>query len=79
MTCAQSPAELAAEEILALPERELLQPLSIVAPTQINMPVPTQIVVAPTLAVGGDVNAGSQANLVQAFQNGASEVSIEND
>ncbi len=28
-------AELAAEEVLALPERELLEPLNIVAPTQL--------------------------------------------
>ena len=29
--------ELAAEEVLALPERELLEPLNIVAPTQLML------------------------------------------
>ncbi len=61
--------ELAAEEVLALPERELLEYLG-----PVNIVAPTQIVLALNLAfistddVAGDVLVG-QFNDVEAYQN----------
>ena len=67
-------AELAAEEVLALPERELLEPLNIVAPTQIV--VAANLAFIETDDVEGDVFV-AQANYVEAYQN--TEAYIEND
>ena len=66
--------ELAAQEVLVLPERELLEPLTIVAPTQLV--AAANLAFIETDDVGGDVLVG-QANWVEAYQN--TEVYIDND
>ena len=69
--------ELAAEEVLALPERELLDywgPVNIVAPTQCVLAL--NLAVITTDDVGGDVVV-AQVNTVQAYQN--TEVYVVND
>ncbi len=66
--------ELAAEEVLALPERELLEPLNIVAPTQIVLAL--NLAFIETDDVGGDVVV-VQDNDVEAYQN--TEAYIFND
>ena len=66
--------ELAAEEVLALPERALLDTITIVAPTQIVLAL--NLAVITTDDVGGDVVV-AQVNTVQAYQN--TEVYVVND
>ena len=67
-------AELAAEEVLALPERALLEPLTIVAPLQIA--AAANLADITTGDVGGSVVV-AQANEVCAYQN--TEAYIDND
>ena len=67
-------AELAAEEVLALPERELLEPLTIVAPTQIVLAL--NLAFIQTDDVEGDVVV-VQDNCVYAEQDTVAV--IEND
>ncbi len=57
-------AKLAAQEILALPDRELLQPLTIVAPIQLTATANLNAVAADN---GGDAS-GQQANPVNSAQ-----------
>ena len=57
-------AKLAAQEILALPDRELLQPLTIVAPAQLTVVANVNAVEADN---AGDAS-GQQANPVNAAQ-----------
>ncbi len=64
-------AELAAEEVLALPERELLEPLNIVAPTQIVLAL--NLAFISTDDVEGDVVV-AQYNDVEAYQNTYAEI-----
>ncbi len=64
-------AELAAEEVVALPERELLEPLNIVAPTQIVLAL--NLAYIETDDVGGDVVV-AQFNDVEAYQNTYAEI-----
>ena len=66
--------ELAAEEVLALPERELLEPLTIVAPTQIVLAA--NLAFIETDDVEGDVVV-VQDNCVYAEQDTVAV--IEND
>jgi hypothetical protein len=63
--------ELAAEEILALPERELLEPLTIVAPTQLVAAL--NLAFIQTDDVEGDVVV-AQYNDVEAYQNTYAEI-----
>ncbi len=58
--------ELAAQEVLALPERELLEPITIVAPTQVVLAL--NLAFINTDDVAGDVGVG-QFNDVEAYQN----------
>ncbi len=58
-------AELAAEEVVALPERELLEPLNIVAPTQVVAAL--NLAFISTDDVEGDVVV-AQYNDVEAYQ-----------
>ncbi len=67
-------AELAAEEVLALPERELLEPITIVAPTQIVLAL--NLAFISTDDVEGDVVV-VQDNCVYAEQDTVAV--IEND
>ena len=67
-------AELAAEEVVALPERELLEPLNIVAPTQIVLAL--NLAFIQTDDVEGDVVV-VQDNCVYAEQDTVAV--IEND
>ena len=67
-------AELAAEEVVALPERELLEPLTIVAPVQLV--AAANVAFIETDDVGGDVLV-VQYNDVYAEQN--TFAFIEND
>ena len=57
-------AKLAAQEILALPDRELLQPLTIIAPIQLTATANLNVAAA---ANAGDASA-QQANPVNAAQ-----------
>ena len=57
-------AKLAAQEILALPDRELLQPLTVIAPVQLTATANLNAVAA---ANGGDAS-GQQANPVNSAQ-----------
>ena len=66
--------ELAAQSVLALPERELLEPLTIVAPLQIA--AAANLADITTGDVGGSVVV-AQANAVEAYQN--TEAYIDND
>ena len=63
--------ELAAQEVLVLPERELLEPITIVAPTQIV--AAANLAFIETDDVGGDVLVG-QANCVYAEQDTYAEI-----
>ncbi len=63
--------ELAAEEVLALPERELLDTLTIVAPVQIAAAL--NLADITTDDVDGDLVV-AQANYVKAVQNTYAEV-----
>ncbi len=67
-------AELAAEEVVALPERELLEPITIVAPTQIVLAL--NLAFISTDDVEGDVVV-VQDNCVYAEQDTVAV--IEND
>jgi len=66
--------ELAAEEVLALPERELLQPTNTVSPAQLVLAL--NLATITTGDVGGDVAVG-QANAVTAEQ--TTTVAITNE
>ncbi len=66
--------ELAAEEVLALPERELLDTLTVVAPVQLALAA--NLAWIETDDVGGDLVV-AQANAVYAEQN--TEAYIDND
>ena len=66
--------ELAAQEVLALPERELLEPVTIVAPVQVVAAL--NLAFIETDDVEGDVVV-AQANEVCAYQN--TETYIDND
>ena len=57
-------AKLAAQEILALPDRELLQPITIITPAQLTAVANLNAVAA---AEGGDAS-GQQANPVNSAQ-----------
>ena len=57
-------AKLAAQEVLALPDRELLQPLTTIAPVQLTAVANLNAVAA---AGAGDAS-GQQANTVNAAQ-----------
>ena len=66
--------ELAAQEVLALPERELLQPTNTVSPAQLALAL--NLADITTGDVGGSVVV-AQANAVEAYQN--TEAYIDND
>ena len=66
--------ELAAQEVLALPDRELLQPTNTVSPAQLALAL--NLADITTGDVGGDVGVG-QANDVTAEQN--TTVAITNE
>ncbi len=66
--------ELAAQEVLALPERELLQPTNIVSPAQLALAL--NLATITTDDVEGSVVVG-QANAVTAYQN--TDVDITNE
>ena len=66
--------ELAAQEVLALPERELLQPTNTVSPAQLVLAL--NLADITTGDVEGDVVVG-QANDVEAYQN--TTVAITNE
>ncbi len=66
--------ELATQEVLALPDRELLEPITIVAPTQVVLAL--NLAFINTDDVAGDVVVG-QFNDVEAYQN--TDADIEND
>ena len=57
-------AKLAAQEILALPDRELLQPLTVIAPVQLTATANLNAVAADNF---GDAS-GQQANPVNSAQ-----------
>ena len=57
-------AKLAAQEILALPDRELLQPLTVIAPAQLTATANVNLVAA---GEAGDAS-GQQANPVNSAQ-----------
>ena len=57
-------AKLAAQEILALPDRELLQPVTVITPTQLTATANLNVAAA---ADYGDAS-GQQANPVNAAQ-----------
>ncbi len=57
-------AKLAAQEILALPDRELLQPLTVIAPVQLTAVANVNAVAADN---AGDAS-GQQANPVNSAQ-----------
>ncbi len=72
-------AKLAAQEILALPDRELLQPLTIIAPAQITATANLNVAAADN---AGDASA-QQANPVNSAQGSqqtdAVVVNVEDD
>ena len=57
-------AKLAAQEILALPDRELLQPLTVITPVQLTATANVNLVAA---SEAGDAS-GQQANPVNSAQ-----------
>ena len=72
-------AKLAAQEILALPDRELLQPLTVITPAQLTAVANVNAVAADNF---GDAS-GQQANPVNAAQGSqqtdAVVVNVEDD